>query len=499
MSSALHLRSSSGWASAGGWPRALVVLSLAFGVVQATATPVREWNELALGEIRLSKLGPPVVARALAVAHTCMYDAWAAYDADALGAHSGGTLRRPKAERTTANMNQAVSFAAYRCLSNLFPAGVPRLRAAMVQQGYNPDDASLDPTQPSGIGNLAAQAVIAARRNDGSNQYGDLAPGAYSDYTGYASVNSPMAYCDPSRSYCPPLLVNDPTRWQPLYNDAGKLQQFIAPHWNRVTPFALTSATQFDSHSAVAKGPGVLKGTIAYELYVQEALLYSATLTPTRKLIVEYWADGPASELPPGHWGMFAQFVSKRDRNTVGEDAKMFFVLHNAMFDAGILAWHQKRKWDGVRPITSVRYRKQGQAVLAWGGPGKGTEFIPGEKWMPYNPGSNPSPAFPGFVSGHSTFSSAAATALTLVTGSEDFGYSTVVPANFGRVEPGVPAVPTTIRYKTFQAAADEAGMSRLYGGIHFSDDNTAGQVLGDAAAKLAYAKARKLFKPNGD
>ena len=86
----------------------------------------------------------------------------------------------------------------------------------------------------------------------------------------------------------------------------------------------------------------------------------------------------------------------------------------------GIIAWHFKRKYDGVRPITAIRYAKQGKTVHAWGGPGRPTEKIPGEQWMPYNPGSNLTPAFPGYFSGHSTFSSASATVLQLFTGSDD-------------------------------------------------------------------------------
>ena len=118
---------------------------------------------------------------------------------------------------------------------------------------------------------------------------------------------------------------------------------------------------------------------------------------------------------------------------------------------------------------------------------------------MPYNPGSNPTPAFPGYVSGHSSFSSASATVLQLITGSDKFNYQTTIPANFGRVEPGVPAVPTVIAYKKFSDAVSEAGMSRLYGGIHFKDDNTAGQVIGAAAGQLAYDKAKKLFNGSFD
>src|SRR2546423_407554 len=133
----------------------------------------------------------------------------------------------------------------------------------------------------------------------------------------------------------------------------------------------------------------IFKNASHYEQNVDEILQFSAALDAARKLIVEYWADGPASELPPGHWGLLAQFVSQRDQHSIDEDVKMFFAMHNASFDAGIVAWHFKRTYDGVRPITAIRYLKQGQIIRAWGGPGRPTENISGETWMPYNPGSN--------------------------------------------------------------------------------------------------------------
>jgi hypothetical protein len=464
------------------------------------ASVVSDWNKVALAEVRLAKQGPPTVARSLAIAHTCMYDTWASYSEKALGAVVGGTMRRPVIERHDANRKEAISHAAYGCLLNVFPSGETRLRVAMTAMGYNPDNLSLDPNTPAGLGNSVAVAVIASRQNDGSNQYGDLAPGAYKDYTGYVAQNAPLPYCSPQWLACSPLVINDEYKWQPLYNDLGVLQTFIAPHWERVKPFALTSADQFDELPSLKILPSIQRDNpTRFKANVDLVLKYSQELTPERKLIVEYWADGPASEFPPGHWGLFAQFVSQRDKHSIGKDAKMFFAMHNASFDAGIAAWHLKRKFEGVRPITAVRFFKQGQSIVAWGGPGRPIEAIQGEKWIAYNPGSNPTPAFPGYVSGHSTFSSASATVLQLMTGSDRFDYQVTIPVNFGRVEPGVPAVPTIISYKKFSDAVYDAGMSRLYGGIHFKDDNTAGQVVGTAVARWVYAKAKALFNDSAD
>ena len=463
---------------------------------QAAPTAVVTWNQAALAEVRLGRLGPPIVARELAVAHTCMYDAWAAYDARAIALTATSLPRRPAAEASDANKSKAVSFAAYRCLVNLFPFGYWRLQATMSSLGYDPADMSTNLATPQGIGNAAAAAVLASRRNDGSNQYGDLSalPIPYLDYTGYASVNAPMPFCLPTTLGVCPLNISNPYRWQPLINNFGITQRFVAPHWERVTPFALSAATQFDTLPEVAAGPNYLQSPARYQADLDQLLNISGALSLQQKVIVEYWADGPDSELPPGHWGLFAQYVSQRDGHSIDQDVKMFFAMHNASFDAGIAAWHLKRKYDGVRPITGMRYFKQGTQVFAWGGPGQPNQFIDGGKWTPYNPGSNLTPAFPGYISGHSTFSAASASVLRAFTGSDNFGFSTVIPAGFGRVEANVPPVPTTLSYATFTAAVSEAGISRLYAGIHFSDDNTVGQMLGNLAGQQAWAKAQFLF-----
>ena len=311
----------------------------ALALPPASASIVADWNAAALAEVRASRLGPPITARALAVAHTCMFDAWAAYDSVAVPTVAG-TPRRPAAERTEANKAQAVSHAAYRCLLNLYPAGATRLAAVMASKGYNPSDTSTDLATPQGVGNVAASQVIAARRNDGSNQYADLRPGfpPYADYSGYLPVNLPLPFCTPQTvGPCPPLNIADPLGWQPLISDTGATQAFIAPFWERVRPFALSSATQFDS---LIPQPDIFAaGFSRYQANVDELLQYSAQLDLPRKLVVEYWADGPNSELPPGHWGLFAQYLSTSRGYTIDQDVKMFFAMHNASFDAGIAAW----------------------------------------------------------------------------------------------------------------------------------------------------------------
>ena len=130
---------------------------------------------------------------------------------------------------------------------------------------------------------------------------------------------------------------------------------------------------------------------------------------------------------------MFAQWVSRRDRHSLDRDAKLFFALNNALLDASITAWDAKRQWDSVRPITAVRWLKRGQLVRAWGGPYQGTKTIRGEDWLPYQPATFPTPPFPEYISGHSTFSAAAAAVLQDFTGKDDLGMSITIPAGSSR------------------------------------------------------------------
>jgi hypothetical protein len=119
------------------------------------------WNSAAVKGIRDSKLGAPMVARALAAVHTCMYDAWAAYDEHAVGTQLQGALRRPASERTLENKEKAISYAAYRALADVLPVDTDSVyKPLMKQLGYDPSDNSTDIETPAGIGNVACGAAL---------------------------------------------------------------------------------------------------------------------------------------------------------------------------------------------------------------------------------------------------------------------------------------------------------------------------------------------------
>jgi hypothetical protein len=462
--------------------RVLILFVVALGFSSASLAgdradnAVLRWNAAALQAIRDTAYPPMRAARAFAIVHTCMYDAWAAYHRDAVGTELAGSLRRPHAERTRTNKQEAVSFAAYRALVDLFPAQRPTLfDPLMAELGYDPGDESVDTATPAGVGNVACGAVLAFRHQDGANQLGDLNGGApYSDYTGYTPVNTPDA-------------LNDPSRWQPLRAPNGTVQAFAAPHWGLVAPFALRSASQF------RPGAPAAAGTPAYLHQARQVVRFSAALDDRRKAIALYWADGPNTETPPGHWNLLAQWVSQRDRHSLDQDVRMFFVLGNALLDASIAVWECKREFDYVRPISAIRFLFAGQTITAWGGPGQGTREIDGAQFLPYIA----TPPFAEYTSGHSAFSAAAARVLQLFTGSPRFGASATIAAGSSVVEPGVaPSQDVTLHWRTFDDAADEAGVSRRLGGIHFEDGDFESRRMGRKVGDLVWRKAQRLFQP---
>jgi len=425
---------------------------------------VLQWDEELLQAVRALPPGPTVTARAISVVHTAIFDAWAAYDATARGTRLGGSLRRPLAERTVANKNKAISFAAYKALVDLFPARQFDFAEQMAAFGYAVDGS--DTTTAASVGTTAAQAVIDYRHADGSNQL-----------NGYVDTCQPACYKPVNTGDT----VVDPWRWQPLRVPlgTGPEQRALTPHWSKVKAFALNSPWQF-----ATPGPDRL-GNGFDPKHIDNLLALTSNLTDRQKVTAEYWADGPRSEFPPGHWALIAQVLSRKRGHSLDYDAKMFFALGNALMDASIAAWAAKYRWDFVRPITAIRSRYKGKQVTSWLGPYQGYGQVSGEQWIPYQSPNVVSPPFPEYVSGHSTFSSAAAAILAQFTGSDAFGAATTVKAGSSLfeprtdVQPGTPATDVLLSWPTLTAAAKDAGLSRRLGGIHFQDGDEHGYNLG--------------------
>ena len=439
---------------------------------------VYRWAERALEatarDTERFKPRPTVTSRYLGLYYVAVFDAWSRYDQHAIPVYLTGADRRPANEHTDHNKEIAISFASYRTLCEYFFSDTSFFREYMMELGLNPDNKSLDPSTPEGIGNLAAAAVIEARKNDGANQYAEINGSGgtpYFDYTLYKPVNTPD-------------INTDIIRWQPKYfsiEDGGRFAPgCLTPHWGNVKPVALKSADQFRSP------PPPAIGSIQLEAEVKEVVELQANLTNEQKALVEFMRDGPSSVQQAGHWLKFALNVSVRDSFTLDEDVKMLLLTQVAAMDAFIACWDTKMYYDYARPYALVHYYFKDKTIKGWGGPGKGMISMKGQDWNPYSPDSFLCPPFPAYVSGHSTVSGACSEVLKLFTGDDHFGIEVkLVPGEL--TEPGFTGDTIVLSFPTFTETAEKAGSSRVLGGYHIQADNIEGLALGRKVGDEVY------------
>lgn len=437
-----------------------------------------KWGKMALdataNDTELFNPRPTITSRFLGLIFTSVFDAWTRYDENAVPVYLQGIDRLPSNQRTIANKEKAISYAAYRTLSEYYFTDIPMYRQLMVELGYDPDDNSLDPNTPEGIGNLAALSVINARKLDGSNQYA-TSPGskgmAYYDYTEYKPVNSVDKNIDLEK-------------WQPKYfeDQYGKpfLPKCLTPYWQNVTPISLTSSDQY------RPGPPPAIGSKQLEEEVKEVVEVHSKLTDEEKALVEFMRDGPKSVQQAGHWLLFAQKVSVRDNHTLDEDVKMYFLNQITAMDAFIAAWDAKMHYDYARPYALIHEYYKGKKIHGWIDPVKGWGEIDGSEWRPYSPSAFLCPPFPSYVSGHSCVSGACGEALKLFKKSDEFGSSIELQAGY-LTEPNHLGKVVTLHFPTFTEAAEMAGQSRVLGGYHIQADNVEGLELGRKVARNAY------------
>jgi len=263
----------------------------------------------------------------------------------------------------------------------------------------------------------------------------------------------------------------------------------------------------------------------------------------------EFWADGPRSETPPGHWNVIANLVADSPSNTfklygtgtpldaLSWDVHVYLALNGAVHDAAITAWDLKRRSMTVRPISLIRFLGKNKtlpivpglieeitdassapgqrhahlalykgelAIKAWRGEPcdrkaqvSGADWIRAVDWMPYQRRTFVTPAFPGFISGHSTFSRAAAEVLVALTGSPYFPGGLgeyVLPKDTWLTFEVGPSADIHLQWASYYDAADQAGQSRIWGGIHISADDFAGRKMGSLVGTDAVTLAGKYF-----
>lgn len=524
----------------------------------------RVWDEALLDAIRRDVPAPTVHARNLFHVSAAMWDAWAAYDPKADGYF---VTEKLQSSHVRAAREAAMSFAAYRILLYRYSlaAGLQEtfdeLTRTMQSLCYRIDYIATEGDSPAALGNRIAATVIDQGRGDGS-----LERQRYVD-TNYHPANPPLVVKEPGTT------MRDPARWQPLALDQliaqnglavpGKVQTFVGPHWGHVEAFALPRSRR---GLPLDPGPPPAPGDRSFARSALHVLRDSSELDPDdgvtvdigprargdntlgtndghgrnvnpvtgkqyapdrvlradwARALTEFWADGPDSETPPGHWNVIANTVSDElPQEQVGDrlkwDVKLYLALNGALHDAAVAAWGAKGYYDTARPISMIRWlgergelpvvrglveRRHGEVLVhAWHRNADGTSgvgWLPAAEWVPYQRPTFVTPAFSGYVSGHSTFSRAAAEVLTAVTGSPFFPsglFGWNVRAGSLANEVG-PTQDIALRWATYYDAADDAGISRLYGGIHISADDFAGRKLGSACGKGAWALAQRYFE----
>lgn len=571
----------------------------------------RTWDEEILAAIRVDLPHPPAHARNLFHLSVALYDGWAAYDPTAVGY---AYREKHTAADVAAARRETISYAAYNVLRERYALSrnaattLSALSSRMIQLGYIPGNQTLDPTIPAGVGNRIAAAIAEYCTTDGARQmqaYADLPP----EEGGWVAKNGWLVLSDNSP------LAADVNHWQPLtiavaFTQNGlpvqSNQKYLGPHWAGVRPFCLTRTEA--AKPWIDPGPPPRLGGVGDDRFraeIVEVIRLGSQLSPDNselidispgaygnnplasnsgtghprnpatgesytpqfvkrgdfaRVLAEFWADGPSSETPPGHWNTLANAMVdhpafKRQIGGTGPeldplewDVKMYFAMNGALHDAACAAWTIKRIYDGNRPVSIIRYMASlGQssdpklpsfhpnglplvpglielvtaetsqigarhaglnpgsiAVVGW--PGQpllpslsysGVRWIAATKWLPYQKSTFVTPAFPGYISGHSTFSRSAAEVLTAMTGSPFFpgGLAEfVAPPNFFLTFERGPSGPIRLQWATFYDAADQAGQSRLFGGIHVTADDFAGRMVGSICGKDAWELAKTFF-----
>jgi hypothetical protein len=402
--------------------RLLVLTFLLPGLAAAAnpEDPIVSLNTQALNAIRVSRTPPPLASYRLAVLHAALHDTASSFDR-----RFEPYLVRERAP-TGASRDAALLAAGHHLLVQLFGSVAnPRVFTS----DYEAALARIEdgPAREAGIawGVRVAGQVLASRKGDG--------------LAASAAFQSSEAM----------------GRWRPT---PPLFREFTLPQWGNIKPFTLKSCSQFRPPPP----PDVRSAAYAVDLEIvkQYGGRDSELRTDDQTFIAAFWSDDLGTATPPGHWNLIAATVSREKNLGVAENARLFALLNLTMADAAIGCWESKFYYGYWRPETAIREAANDD--------NPGTH--PDPEWIPLMP----SPTFPDYVSGHSTFSRSAATVLAHVFGRDDIPFST----------PGEGLTSAVRSYPGFSAAADEVGMSRVFGGIHFPSANFWGQSQGRAVAE---------------
>ncbi|WP_071795317.1 vanadium-dependent haloperoxidase [Natronohydrobacter thiooxidans] len=394
------------------------------------------WHRLVLELVRhTATYSPPVAARAFGYLGVVTHETLAATDPAlrSLGGQLNGfTAPAPEAGQIDKSvaLHHALSVAVLDLFGNTGPIGQRAHGALSARLGARAED-GLDAgiqSRSAALGRRVAEHVLAWAATDG---------GAVIENMGF-----PLTYPAAAR----------PADWLPT-SLVRQQQMPLLPDWGKIRPFAMPTgaACAIPAHPAYDPSPGS-----PFHLAAQEVVEIKANLTEEQKLIARFWSDDPMlTPTPPGHWLSILLDIAERDSLSVERLGSALAKLGAAQADSFIACWEAKYAYNLLRPLTYIRRHID-------------------PDWTPLLN----TPPFPEYPSGHSTQSAASAEVLTAIFG-EDFAFD-----DHTHVDEGLPVR----SFPSFWAAAEEAALSRLYGGIHFRFGNEAGTEQGRCVG--AYAKA---------
>jgi hypothetical protein len=321
-----------------------------------------------------------------------------------------------------------------------------------------------------------------------------------------STIPNQGTYIDTSSSGLPVLA--DPDSWTALKVN-GSNKNYLTPEWGSVR--GVVGDEEFTQLLEIADR--YFPTTENWDKETKDVLDLSKNLTDRQKMAAEFWAGGPGSVTPPGFWFVFSYGICLSNNFTVQDEIKLYTLLGMGVFQASICAWKLKRNHLQARPIQRIRYL-----------------YDPSEEnWLPYQESNFVTPPFPDFVSGHSTFSATASRIIYQIIKKNSIDLRGVVlessllkllnPILFAETDntqfnmcqinilPGSSTIDTktttprsgcALEWSNLDQMADEAGLSRIYGGIHYESSNQGGLSLGRELANMLCNNYRYILDFEG-
>lgn len=472
---------------------ALLVMTACDRRAPDDARVIAEWMHALYGVMRVERLSPPVASRMMTYATSALYSGLAAGNPamKPLNGVLNGFPDLPKLETPRAYDGTLTAIAAQRVvLDSMLREALPTTQAAVARLGDSLEAARVAEgavgehvrTTSVEMGRRIGLAIVAWSHTDGFDStrgrkyvapvgpafwIQDAPASIYasqnlSGATEFVALDNPANLLEAGKTSDRALVLNRPKRaglkTVPPVNMSGMSE----PYWGQVRPFVLRTWDECPVPEPPPYSTDTSSALYKDALSVRNARL---ALTPEQRTIALYWADNAGeSGTPVGHWiSIASQMVSQRKLDAP-TSALIMVLTAAAQADAFISSWGYKYKYALIRPRTYIRR-------------------VIDPQWEPLIP----TPPFPEYPSGHSTQSAAAATVISALLGGQDTPFDDSTSITIGH---------SVRRFANFRAAALEAGMSRIYGGIHFNFGNAGGRELGECIGNKVVERFRERSSP---